>query len=32
MPDAARLKAPGQLLPSNQNDGFFYALFEKIKT
>ena len=29
MPDAVRLKAPGQLLPSKQRDGFFYALFEK---
>lgn len=29
MPDAIRLKAPGQLLPSKQHDGFFYALFEK---
>ncbi len=29
MPDAVRLKAPGQLLPSKQHDGFFYALFEK---
>ena len=32
MPDASRLKAPGQIFPSKQNDGFFYALFEKIKT
>ncbi len=32
MPDAIRLNAPGQILPTNQNDGFFYALFEKIKT
>jgi 16S rRNA (cytosine967-C5)-methyltransferase len=29
MPDAMRLKAPGQLLPSKQHDGFFYALFKK---
>lgn len=29
MPNAVRLGAPGQLLPSDYHDGFFYALFEK---
>jgi 16S rRNA (cytosine967-C5)-methyltransferase len=28
-PDALRLGAPGQLLPSELNDGFYYALFKK---
>jgi 16S rRNA (cytosine967-C5)-methyltransferase len=28
-PDAVRLSAPGQLLPSELNDGFYYALFKK---
>lgn len=28
-PDALRLDAPGQLLPSELNDGFYYALFKK---
>nr|WP_256440730.1 16S rRNA (cytosine(967)-C(5))-methyltransferase RsmB [Polynucleobacter sp. MWH-Spelu-300-X4] len=32
VPDAVRLEAPGQLLPSMNHDGFFYALFEKSKT
>ena len=32
VPDAVRLGAPGQLLPSMNHDGFFYALFEKSKT
>ena len=32
MPDAVRLDAPGQLLPSMNHDGFFYALFEKSRT
>ena len=32
VPDAVRLDAPGQLLPSMNHDGFFYALFEKSKT
>ncbi len=32
VPDAVRLDAPGQLLPSMDHDGFFYALFEKSKT
>ncbi len=27
--DALRLSAPGQILPSGTNDGFFYALFKK---
>jgi 16S rRNA (cytosine967-C5)-methyltransferase len=27
--DALRLKAPGQILPSGLNDGFYYALFKK---
>lgn len=31
MPNAVRLEAPGQLLPTKQHDGFFYALFEKKK-
>jgi 16S rRNA (cytosine967-C5)-methyltransferase len=31
VPDAVRLEAPGQLLPSMNHDGFFYALFEKSK-
>jgi 16S rRNA (cytosine967-C5)-methyltransferase len=29
MPNALRLDAPGQLLPTKHHDGFFYALFEK---
>ena len=28
-PDALRLGAPGQLLPGELNDGFYYALFKK---
>lgn len=28
-PNALRLDAPGQLLPSELNDGFYYALFKK---
>ena len=28
-PNAVRLDAPGQLLPSELNDGFYYALFKK---
>ncbi|WP_114690276.1 16S rRNA (cytosine(967)-C(5))-methyltransferase RsmB [Polynucleobacter necessarius] len=28
-PDAVRLDAPGQVLPSELNDGFYYALFKK---
>ena len=32
VPDAVRLDAPGQLLPSLTHDGFFYALFEKSTT
>jgi 16S rRNA (cytosine967-C5)-methyltransferase len=28
-PDAVRLGAPGQLLPCELNDGFYYALFKK---
>ena len=28
-PDALRLSAPGQLLPGELNDGFYYALFKK---
>ena len=28
-PNAVRLDAPGQLLPSEKNDGFYYALFKK---
>jgi 16S rRNA (cytosine967-C5)-methyltransferase len=28
-PDAVRLGAPGQLLPGELNDGFYYALFKK---
>jgi 16S rRNA (cytosine967-C5)-methyltransferase len=28
-PDALRLSAPGQILPAELNDGFFYALFKK---
>jgi len=28
-PDAVRLSAPGQLLPGELNDGFYYALFKK---
>lgn len=28
-PDALRLGSPGQVLPSNINDGFYYALFKK---
>jgi len=28
-PDALRLSAPGQLLPTELNDGFYYALFKK---
>ena len=28
-PNAVRLDAPGQLLPSEINDGFYYALFKK---
>ena len=28
-PDAVRLDAPGQLLPGELNDGFYYALFKK---
>ncbi|MEO0047361.1 MAG: ribosomal small subunit methyltransferase b [Pseudomonadota bacterium] len=31
MPNALRLEAPGQLLPNEKHDGFFYALFEKAK-
>lgn len=31
MPNALRLDAPGQILPSKEHDGFFYALFEKEK-
>ena len=31
MPNALRLDAPGQILPSREHDGFFYALFEKEK-
>lgn len=31
MPNALRLDAPGQLLPTKHHDGFFYALFEKKK-
>jgi 16S rRNA (cytosine967-C5)-methyltransferase len=31
MPNAVRLGAPGQLLPNQHHDGFFYALFEKAK-
>lgn len=31
MPNALRLDAPGQLLPTRDHDGFFYALFEKKK-
>jgi 16S rRNA (cytosine967-C5)-methyltransferase len=31
MPNAVRLDAPGQLLPTKHHDGFFYALFEKKK-
>ncbi len=27
--DALRLSAPGQILPSEANDGFYYALFKK---
>ena len=27
--NAVRLSAPGQILPSEINDGFFYALFKK---
>lgn len=27
--DALRLSAPGQILPSEINDGFYYALFKK---
>ena len=27
--DALRLRAPGQILPTELNDGFYYALFEK---
>jgi len=27
--NALRLSAPGQILPSAINDGFFYALFKK---
>jgi 16S rRNA (cytosine967-C5)-methyltransferase len=27
--DALRLSAPGQILPTELNDGFYYALFEK---
>ena len=27
--DALRLSAPGQILPAELNDGFYYALFEK---
>lgn len=29
--DAVRLQAPGQILPGEAHDGFFYALFEKAK-
>lgn len=32
MPNALRLDAPGQILPSKEHDGFFYALFEKEKS
>ena len=28
-PDALRLSAPGQILPTEVNDGFYYALFKK---
>ena len=28
--DAVRLSAPGQILPAELNDGFYYALFKKI--
>ncbi len=28
-PDALRLSAPGQILPAELNDGFYYALFKK---
>ena len=28
-PDALRLDAPGQILPGELNDGFYYALFKK---
>jgi 16S rRNA (cytosine967-C5)-methyltransferase len=28
-PDALRLGAPGQILPAELNDGFYYALFKK---
>ena len=28
-PDAVRLGAPGQILPGDLNDGFYYALFKK---
>ena len=28
-PDAVRLGAPGQILPGELNDGFYYALFKK---
>ncbi len=31
MPNALRLDAPGQILPSKEHDGFFYALFAKEK-
>jgi 16S rRNA (cytosine967-C5)-methyltransferase len=27
--DALRLSAPGQILPAELNDGFYYALFKK---
>ena len=27
--DALRLSAPGQILPTELNDGFYYALFKK---
>ena len=27
--DAVRLGAPGQILPGELNDGFYYALFKK---
>ena len=27
--DALRLNAPGQILPTDVNDGFYYALFKK---
>ena len=30
--DAVRLEAPGQILPTGDHDGFFYALFEKLGT